>query len=130
MNSATGQSPSKRARIDTSANVDPGTAPMESGTSHLQRYCSESLPVTIAPLYCQMAKTYLVQMVRIFHKKNQIAKFQDDQDYIPRSIKIIFSLNALDETIALPEFIELKTTTNNLIKKFQKDVKATILKSI
>ena len=124
MEFATGQpSPVKRARIDDSDNVEPGTSPMESSTKFLDRYCSESLPLTIAPLFCQTAKTYLITLVKIFHKKNQTLKFQDDQDYIPRSVKINFTLNGLDETMKCQQFLDLQSETSTLITAFQKEIK-------
>ena len=123
------QPQSKRVRIDSSA-LSPEDAiatPMAAARSTLQNHC-ESLQPEIATLLSTLGKDHLLLMQKILHKTTQIKKLLDDDDLIPRSARIKFTLSTSKLAEADPGYTGLKDETDTLVLDFQKALKTKIIK--
>jgi hypothetical protein len=119
----------KRVRIDSSAfsPEDAMSTPMAAARSTLKNHC-ESLQPEIATLLQTLGKEHLLTLQKILHKDTQIKKLQDDDELIPRSARIKFTLTTSKLAEADPGYTGLKEETETLVLDFQKSLKTKIIK--
>ena len=127
MNAATTDQ-NKRLRFDTSVRSpdDEVTTPLASAKKTLLSHC-ESLQPQIATLLSRLGKQHLLLLQKIWSKRRQAQKLEDDDQLIPRSARVKFALTSSKLVEQDAEYIRLRDDTAVLVTNFQKDLKRKIV---
>ena len=96
--------------------------------------CVQSHVASLHPQVTKIINTYGVQFVDIYHKieqkKIQLYKMENDDTFIPRSARINFEFHVRPEVQQTDEFSVIQSSTTELIKDFQQNLKHKILETI
>jgi hypothetical protein len=127
---ATGEPTSKRIRFDI---VEaPEQAATTTPSSAARDYLSTSLlslPKSIRTIAQRHGTKFNKLLTQIQQRASTKATFADD-DFIPRSAKLQFSLTASPKVMETPEFKTLAENTTNLLSSFQKELKKMVLSTV
>ena len=119
----------KRARVDESS-MDPADddskTPIEAAnaliTSHI-----ESLHNGLAMLLSEAGPKYIVLSHKAYQKMKVYQRMENDEEYVPVSARIKFSLNVVKEASEDAEYKDLVTETKDYVKEIQKELKKRII---
>ena len=89
-----------------------------------------SLQPTITSTLLKLGTHHLELHMKAFHKATQKKRMMDDEEFIPRSARIEFTLMVAKEAEDDQEFIDIREATNEIITDCRKSLKAQILKCI
>ena len=96
--------------------------------------CVLSHVASLHPQVTKINNTYGVQFVDIEHKieqkRVQLCKMGNDDTFIPRSARINFEFHICPEVQQTDEFSLIQSSTTELIKDFQQNLKHKILETI
>ena len=121
--------PAKRTRLDASALTpadDKAITPMAAARQSLQTNCA-SLQPEIATILSKLGLERLQTLHKISHKKTQAQKIEDDDDFIPRSARVNFTLSASKLVEQDVEYTRLLDETSVIVTTFQAALKSKIL---
>jgi len=118
----------KRTRIDASAASpsDTATTPMASARNSISTYV-ESLQPEVATILKRLAVEFLVSLHRLFMKQKQVTKLENDDELIPISARVNFTLKCSKLVEQDEEYLSLVSETNEIVKTFQNDLRAKII---
>ena len=126
----------KRVRIHPNMNSTTGKsqATKVKSPKALALACVQGTAVSLHPQVKQIVENYGNKLINLYHKiqqKNtQLLKMENNVDFIPRSARINFEFYVRPEVQQSNEFAEIQTSTTELIKSFQLNLKTQIMKSI
>lgn len=123
MSNATNPSPPKRARVHEQTTSTP--SPSEAANSLIASAVA-SLPIPLQSTCLDFAKQSLAIFKQIQDRKQSIASLENES-YIPRSARCAFTLNASKKVMETAEFLTHKQIVNDLVAKFQSDIKDQII---
>ena len=118
----------KRLRIEPQAtNMDSKLrTPIEVATEQIETHTA-SLQSQLGTIVNRAAKTHLAHLVKYHHKTSQLSKMADDDTFIPRSARFRFQLKATKATEHSTELQALRDETDEVISRFQKEIKTKIV---
>ena len=120
----------KRARIDPTVATDADNrskTPLQVAEDYMKSHI-ESLHEGLATLLLELARKHLQLSHRISLKTANIRRMEKDEDYIPGSARVKFSLSIVKEAGELPEFLELKQDCEDYVKEIHQGLKKRIIK--
>ena len=121
----------KRTRFDPSAKPPTDTAPTTNSPTaiavrHIDAHVA-SLHPEIAHILSTLAKKHLILLTKADHKKRQIERMSDDDELIPRSVRVNFEFKPSKEAAQDPEYTVLNEETATIITQFQLAMKLKII---
>lgn len=120
---ATDPSPLKRARVHEQDNLPP--SPFEAATLLITSAVRSLLP-PIQPIALNFAKQHLSIFRLIEERKRSLAHLQRD-DYLPRSVRSSFTLNASKRVSETAAFLTLQQSVQNHLAASQRQLKEFII---
>lgn len=118
----------KRTRIDASAvsPSDTASTPMAVARNSINTYV-ESLQPEVATILKRLGIGYLVSLHKLNIKIQQVNKFEDDEELIPISARVNFTLKCSKLVEQDEEYLSLASETNDIVKTFQNDLRGKII---
>ena len=126
----------KRVRIHTNMNsaTDSRQATKAKTPKALALACVQGTAASLHPQVQQIVENYGNKLINLYHKlqqKNvQLSKMETNVDFIPRSARINFEFYVRPDVKQTDEFTAIQTSTTDLIKTFQLNLKEQIIKSM
>ena len=129
-------SSTKRVRIDDTIQEDT-TSPTNNKISPTSKAKLEferaiaSHPMDMQTLMKTIGIELLTSHTKYFNKKNMVQKMEDEQDYIPRSCRVKFNLDASEPTKKrAPQRVQqLTAQAQEVVNRYQTDMKQVIIAS-
>ena len=118
----------------TDKSTDKGKATKLKTPKALALACVTGTAASLHPQVKPIVETYGNRLIDIYHKlqqKNtQLSKMENNQDFIPRSARINFEFYVRPEVQRSEDFSSIQSTTTDLIKSFQLNLKEQIMKAM
>ena len=114
----------KRPRTEAAAALPTDTAattPMGKAKARIQASV-ESLRPELASIFTRLGNEYILCLHKEYSKSEQVNKLETDDDYIPISARVKFSLRNSKLVEQEEDYITLVSETNDLVTTFQKDL--------
>ena len=96
--------------------------------------CVQSHVASLHPQVHKIINNYGVQFIDLYHKiqqkSAQLSKMENDITLIPRSARINFEFHVRPEVQQTDEFATIQSSTTELIKDFQQNLKTKIMETI
>ena len=135
-NRRSSSSSTKRVRIDDTIQEDT-TSPTNNKISPTSKAKLEferaiaSHPMDMQTLMKTIGIELLTSHTKYFNKKNMVQKMEDEQDYIPRSCRVKFNLDASEPTKKrAPQRVQqLTAQAQEVVNRYQTDMKQVIIAS-
>ena len=120
----------KKTRIDPQATnqENKNKAPLEVAVEQITVHVA-SLQSQLATILGRAAKSHLTSLSKLHHKKIQLTKMEEDNDFVPRSARLQFTLKASKLTEQSDELTTLQDETKTLVGEFQTSLKEKIVKA-
>ena len=134
-NLATGQNNThKRVRIHPTANehtTEKNSSPKMKSPKALALACVKGTAASLHPQVQKIVENYGIQFIDLYHKLQQkitqLSKMTNNPEFIPRSARINFEFYVRPEIKQTPEFSNIESSTTDLIKSFQLNLKEQIM---
>ena len=121
-------SPTKRTRFDSSA-LSPSDAvitPMAAGKESL-RTSVASLQPEVATILFRLGSEYRLCLQKTHSRQRQVKKFADDDEYIPKSARVKFTLKCSKLVEQETEYLTLVADTTTIVDTFKQDLRGKVL---
>ena len=96
--------------------------------------CVQSHVASLHPQVHKIINTYGIQVIDIYHKiqqkSTQLSKMENNDTFIPRSARINFEFHVRPEILSTDEFSTIQSSTTDLIKDFQLNLKYKIMETM
>ena len=124
----------KRVRFDMNAVIPSGTKALAQKTpkSISLAFISthvESLQLPIATILTKIARDHLDILHKLHHKLSQSQRMESDDDFIPQSARLEFTLNVSKKATEDPKFLTLKENTDIAVAEFRKVLRNSIIEA-
>ena len=124
----------KRVRFDMNAVIPSGTKALAQKTpkSISLAFISthvESLQLPIATILTKIARDHLDILHKLHHKLSQSQRMESDDDLIPQSARLEFTLNVSKKATEDPKFLTLKENTDIAVAEFRKVLRNSIIEA-
>jgi len=124
----------KRVRFDMNAVIPSGTKALAQNTpkSISLAFISthvESLQLPIATILTKIARDHLDILHKLHHKLSQSTRMESDDDFIPQSARLEFTLNVSKKATEDPKFLTLKENTDIAVAEFRKVLRNSIIEA-
>ena len=119
----------KRPRTEAAAAIPTDTAattPMGKAKATIQASV-ESLRPELATILTRLGNEYILCLHKEYSKSEQVTKLETNDDYIPISARVKFSLQNSKLVEQEEDYKTLVAETNDLVEAFQKNLKSKIL---
>ena len=127
----------KRVRIqstNTNITTETGTMSRVKTPKALALACVQSHVASLHPQVHKIINIYGVQFIEIYHKiqqkSAQLSKMETNDTFIPRSARINFEFHVRPEVEQSSDFTTIKSSTTELIKDFQQNLKSKIMETM
>ena len=121
-------SPTKRTRFDSSA-LSPSDAvitPMAAAKESL-RTSVASLQPEVTTILFRLGSEYLLFLQKTHSRQRQVKKFADDDEYIPKSARVKFTLKCSKLVEQETEYLTLVADTTTIVDTFKQDLRGKVL---
>ena len=114
--------------------TDKGKATRLKTPKALALACVTGSAASLHPQVKPIVESYGIRLINIYHKiqqKNiQLSKMESNLEFIPRSARINFEFYVRPDVQRTEEFSEIQSTTSDLIKTFQLNLKEQIIRAM